>query len=623
MPTEAILHNLTPDRVVFCYRKGDDDSLEVAQYYASRRGLDSDQLIALPCSSENIISQSEFIIQIENPLLEAIGKIENAQASSSSAQIRQIWVIILGHHIPHGYWPDVDPYDPYSPYLDLYVDPYSGPKAIASRLHRLGQSEVSQYPNFTFDRRGAFKFFDATDAQNMYITAVLDGPSKETVLELIDRSLDISQQSEITGKLYVDPYGNNTTSAQKKYESLMLDFVEKEVPNLGLATSVTVRNPTSTSADPTVVSLSNDSFYWGWFLSRYASSLFLSRQNQRRVFLYNADDEAGNNISAIFDPNGSDRWVNVALDVDPRYASAAGAMSDPGEANYLHPRPFFEALHRGSSLGEAFLFSSPSVDWKIFLVGDPLMTVAFAKSVPNHQNPVYTQLPNNEVIRATKEHIEESLAYGFRQARLLDDLIQFNVLSTNIEEEIRLLYGLNNWSINKNSDVQRNIFAPMVTSLVEYILQSTGMNLPAWLESQGERVSGYLASIATEVSSSLILPPGEWKFEFVYTHIRQTLENINFNLQLSRYDDFRTIEVDVRSSSSKDGWEYEKEPFAFSQMEETGFGSNFSGRKARYTSTPDLFLRTTEIYYARWQPVDTFNVPISDFISGGAIIIRN
>ena len=84
-------------------------------------------------------------------------------------------------------------------------------------------------------------------------------------------------------------------------------------------------------------------------------------QNQRRVFLYNADDDAAADITLSFDENGSDPWCNIAIGIDPGYAACAGAVDAPDEDAYLRPRPFFEAMHQGASLGECFLYASPSI----------------------------------------------------------------------------------------------------------------------------------------------------------------------------------------------------------------------------------------------------------------------
>jgi hypothetical protein len=62
------------------------------------------------------------------------------------------------------------------------------------------------------------------------------------------------------------------------------------------------------------------------------------------------------------------------------YVSSAGAMSDPTILGFLNPNPFFDALLRGATIGEAFLFSVPHVDWTISLFGDPLTYCSFPAS---------------------------------------------------------------------------------------------------------------------------------------------------------------------------------------------------------------------------------------------------
>jgi len=156
-----VLHQITPERVVFVYNTNDADSLEVAQYYRDKRSIPNDNLIGLAITVPTqgatgttcetvILDETDYLSQIETPLLAAL---ESLGSDFSTDGTNPIWVIILGFGIPLAY--------------------NDGGEiiAIASRLHRLGQGIVHKSPNHTYDRRGEFKFFDDETASAIFPAA--------------------------------------------------------------------------------------------------------------------------------------------------------------------------------------------------------------------------------------------------------------------------------------------------------------------------------------------------------------------------------------------------------------------------------------------------------------------
>ena len=606
-----VLHQITPERVVFVYNTNDADSLEVAQYYRDKRSIPNDNLIGLAITVPTqgatgttcetvILDETDYLSQIETPLLAAL---ESLGSDFSTDGTNPIWVIILGFKIPLAY------------------DDNGETIAVASRLHRLGQTVSHKFSNHTYDRRGEFKFFDNTDASELFLTAVLDGPTKEAVKKLIDRSLDVSNQTFITGDLFIDPYGRQTISADIDYQEDILDFIDNEVPNLGLDSQLTI-DIDDPYQEPTVAFFSHDSFYWGWFNPTYAQQLFLN-QNERRVFLYNADDRSACNIhyyanGSPFDSNGSDFWCNLAMNIEPGYAICAGSVDNPGSDAFLRPTPFFQALHQGSTVGEAFLFASEFVSWKTVLIGDPLMTVNFPVDIPSDQDTTFQLLPNDEAILREKEFIEESLGWGARQTRILNEAVARVVASQDFAEELNLLIPVNRWSNLKNTKAQSDIHLILVSRWLRYIQSTTNLSVNQWLDENSHKLTRRLHEVVQEsgvglVPESSILDQGYWEFTFEFVHQELTLENIFFELEVSRNQTFDpgSILVDVSSLTDVTGWKYEGQPFLFVQMPESGFPSNFSGRRVRFSSLEANFLRSTEVYYVRWTAVDSMGTPFS------------
>jgi uncharacterized protein (TIGR03790 family) len=503
--------------------------------------------------------------------------------------------------------------------------------AIASRLHRLGKAVSHQYPNHTYDRRGSFKFFDDNDASELFITAVLDGPTVDSVKELIDRSIDVDNQTFITGSIYVDPYGKKVTIDDLDYQSDILDFIDNEMPVLGLDSQLTV-NIDDPYQEPTVATFENESFYWGWFNPTYSQQLFLN-QNERRVFLYNADDRSACNIhyysnSSAFDENGSDLWCNIAINLQPGYASCAGSVGEPGSDSHLRPTPFFQALHQGATLGEAFLFASKYVSWKTILIGDPLMVVNFPDDIPSNQDISFTLLPNDEVILREKVFIEESLGWAARQTRLLEEMRDRVVASEHFPEALNLLQPVDNWYNLKNEQSQTDLYFIIVSRWLRHIQQTTNVSIDQWLEDNSEKITSRLNDVVKQtgvptVASTYIQPVGYWEFILTYIHQELTWENIFFEIEVAVNETFDSgsIVVDVSSLTDITGWKYEGQPYFFLQMPDTGFPSNFSGRRIKFVSPSDNYLRSTQTYYLRWTAINSDGVAFPGASATQQIII--
>ncbi len=601
------LHGISSERVAFVYNSKNAGSLEVAQYYRDKREVPNENLIGLEVPDivqgssglecESAITLEDYTYFFELPLIAALQGLGSTFTSDGD---NPIWVIILGYGIP------------------LFYNDGSNDIAIASRLHRLGKDNSTKVLNHTFDRRN-FQFFDSDDALEVFITAVLDGPTVAAVKTLIDRGLDVDNQTFITGKVYVDPYGRKVLVDDLSYQQDILDFVSVDVPNLGIDSVVTV-DIDDPYQEPTIATLTQDSFYWGWFNPTFSKSLF-SNQNERRVFLYNADDRSACNIhffdvtnDSAFDENGSDHWCNLAINVPAGYATCAGSVGDSEADAYLRPTPFFRSLHQGATVGEAFLFASKFVSWSTVLIGDPLMVVNFPVDLPAGQDTTFALIPNDEVILRIKKDIEASLGWGIRQSRLLKDLKNRVFKSVDLDEELELLHPINAWLSNKNDSSQQDLQYSLVSTWLTYIQQTTNTTLSEWLTSNSERITSSLKSVIDQtgtnpIDDAFIYPEGWWSFEFEYDHPILTLDNIFFHLEVSRSSDFPSNVVDITTRTDVEGWKYEGSPDIFVQLDELGFPSNFSGRRIRFESPSASFLRTTEVYYVRWTPTDINGLP--------------
>src|ERR1035437_5826956 len=328
---------LTFSNIIVLYRIDNADSITFAQAYQTLHSLDNSQIIGVPCSGNEILaSYAQFQTEIENTV-----------TSNVTGNIR---AILIGYGVPGGF---IDGSDVVS----------SG-----SRLSRIRAGGFTkQIPNPLFNR-SQYHEFDTTDADQALVVSRIDAPTLDIALKLLSNTSKVIQHGTVNGKFYFDKYAVIQSSEDTDYQTDLTDFENRFLSVLNIPVVDTVFWNSST--DVVVPKLSNDSFMWAWKSNR-AGYTFFKDTTTIRVFLYNADTDGGASIRNSED----NRFPMLAL--SSGYVTTAGAMSDPTAQGLLRPRPFFEALYRGATIGEAYLFATPYLDWTVTLFGDPLVKVKF------------------------------------------------------------------------------------------------------------------------------------------------------------------------------------------------------------------------------------------------------
>lgn len=335
--------DLTGSNVVFFYRNGDADSLEVANYYRDARGVPAAQIVAINCSEEEILhSYNAFREEVEDDILTAL--------TTPPLNTLDIYVIILGYNVPAGF--------------------YDGPDLISSvsRIMRVGHSYNKNQWNTFYIQKSENGLFADGDESYAYMVARIDAPSIGAAKAIIDNNTDFMRQRVANGRLYLDPYFGLSSELYDVYRDVLYDFAAKKVPQLHIPLRMTVTD--DPYLDPCFACLEQDSFYWGG-LADYASNSFFLSTNTARVFLYSLDNEP----AATVKDTTETQWVEVAI--SNGYCSAAGGMSATSPDAFLSTNGFFATLSEGGTIGEAFLFSLPYFNCPITFVGDPLTTVTF------------------------------------------------------------------------------------------------------------------------------------------------------------------------------------------------------------------------------------------------------
>ena len=329
------------------------------------------------------------------------------------------------------------------------------------------------------------------------------------------------------------------------------------------------------------------------------------------MFAYNADYDGAVEVRSDI----GKRWPYLALDAG--YVATAGSMSDPTIAGFLDPNSFYYSLLRGATIGEAFYFSIPHVDWTITLFGDPLATCSFPgvtiveEEVINEH--VVWEIMSKDLARSAahlyKKQLElEEVAHG------IVDLTSLESGSTDNLDYALLVYPANNlfiksqeWESSLKALIERLFSFPTerYSSFGNSVFNPT---INQYLSDQGFRVSGLLSDITAgtrDIDEEFIYPEGWWEFEFTLEDDNPNeFTNYHFLLEVSDDELFSNILIN-KDSLGITNWTYEKEKESFAPLTFTGVSSSYIGRKVRYISRFDSligldeYLTRGETYYFR------------------------
>lgn len=579
-PLDTDLVNIfTKENLICIYRENDADSLAYAQRYKTLRGLDDTQLVPIPCSNIEILdSYTTFLNEVEIPILNAL--------SSDELSNRIIYGIVLMPFVPGGFLNDGDKI------------------SSTSRLSRIYKTFNKKTGNNLFDRK-IFKRYDGFDLSNSLICTRIDAPS----LIINDWFTNIENSvnySGVQGSFYIDPFSAYTQTGSSEYTTDLSDFSENYIAKIGLPVIRTTK-PLAVK-DALFPNVTDDSFVWGWGADRGSTSFFRISSNTR-AFFYNADFDGASTVRDI-DYTG---WPILAI--RQGYLSSAGSLSNLGIDSFLRPRPFVDALFRGATLGEAFLFSQPKLETSIVCLGDPLMTFFFSSS------PKTTTLISPDISWANmKECLSESISYLYRKTNILKDLRNMIASGNNDVVQETLDYVFDDLYKQFDETSWKTDYANVTAKLINFVVDRNAStydfaypNFNQYLTETGNKISQLALSTLQddELTNSLLTTnidsQGSWVFEAVLEHYSDAFVFYHIELQIAKnLEDFDNsvplLSKDTLSSNIN--WYIQDSDGNFKAIDNSGITSNYEGKDIKYISKDDEALQTGDFYWFRIRQKD-------------------
>jgi len=349
--------------VAVVYNPDFAQSRELAEYYAHKRGISADRLIALPCPLEDAMTRQQYDELIRKPLFEAFvrkdwwrlgeqeihdpvsGRTLPAMTVAESA----VRVVVLMRGIPFQIQRSTQ--NPKNTQEDE--------ASVDSELSLLGlprQPIAGALRNPYFKQDMRFQMYQGTPG--LLLVGRLDGPDADTVKRMIDDSL-LAETEGLRGRAVID-LAQKTGAYQEGEDWLIrstLLFREKGIP---------VYVDKSEAVIPEHWPLPDTAFYFGWYTTNASGALASpSFRFQPGAIACHLHSFSG---AALRSPDR--HWVGPLLKQGA--AAALGNVFEPYLSLTVHFDVLNQRLLEGYTLAEAAWNATPVLSWMNVVCGDPL-----------------------------------------------------------------------------------------------------------------------------------------------------------------------------------------------------------------------------------------------------------
>ncbi|MEY2494525.1 MAG: hypothetical protein QOJ45_1017 [Verrucomicrobiota bacterium] len=351
---------LAPVTIVV-FNKDVPESIELAKYYAKKRGIAADHLVGLTCSKAEEISRDEYDLTIRDPLRAifqekkwwTLHEVRGGQTTIAANSIRFV-ALIKGMPLKiraATNYPGDKPGDP----------------PITNRNDAAVDSELAALGAFSSQISGAltnpyFQSYRAiTDLENppLMLVCRLDAPSGATVRRMIDDAFE-TEKTGLWGRAFVDG-AHNTGQGLGVGDSWLA-----EIPGQLHKAGIPVIYDDSPELFPDGYPMSDCALYFGWYAGEMAGPF---TQPDFR-FVPGAIAVHIHSYSASTLKYDNERWAGPLLSKGA--AGTIGNVYEPYLQLTSHLNVFSDRLLHGFTFAESAYMSVQTLSWMSVMVGDPL-----------------------------------------------------------------------------------------------------------------------------------------------------------------------------------------------------------------------------------------------------------
>lgn len=348
-----------PSKVYVVANSDDPDSLAIADFYASARGIPKGNIVGLPMPKAGKISKAEYFEKIENPLVAELAKrgaLKAVKLGGREPSGREIYsyvshdigFLVLCRGVPWGVNPSPNSPAPNPP--KSFSDAASVDSEISGRF-------VSSKSFAGFVKNPLFNNYSWAMTPSITGTipvARLDGVSRADVEASVRNALE-AEKKGVRGRVYIDE------SKREKTGDKWLSAAGKILSAAGFDVSENTEPRLFGFADR----MDAPAFYFGWYAFNpagyFADKNFKFPAGATALHIYSfsaANMRDRNSWTPTFTAEGA--------------SATFGNVYEPYLGGTHYPHVYVLALARGMSAGEAATAAMPFLSWQGVFVGDPM-----------------------------------------------------------------------------------------------------------------------------------------------------------------------------------------------------------------------------------------------------------
>ena len=348
-----------PSKVYVVANSDDPDSLAIADFYASARGIPKGNIVGLPMPKAGKISKAEYFEKIENPLVAELAKrgaLKAVKLGGREPSGREIYsyvshdigFLVLCRGVPWGVNPSPNSPAPNPP--KSFSDAASVDSEISGRF-------VSSKKLAGFLKNPLFNNYSwgmTPSIAGVIPVARLDGVSRADVEASVRNALE-AEKKGVRGRVYIDE------SKREKTGDKWLSAAGKILSAAGFDVSENTEPRLFGFADR----MDAPAFYFGWYAFNPAGYFadknfkFPAGASALHIFSFSAANMRDRNSwTPAFTAEGA--------------SATFGNVYEPYLGGTHYPHVYVLALARGMSAGEAATAAMPFLSWQGVFVGDPM-----------------------------------------------------------------------------------------------------------------------------------------------------------------------------------------------------------------------------------------------------------